>query len=270
MNIRIVVSGPAILHDDEGNEITAHAVLKKMDGMVDSDALPIADFLDPPLCDLGLRGGTLELELDSKRRLRVVSRFRSPKRLTAREQLLLLEETVGQWSDGVGEDAFKQLERSDLAINLAPGGATTTSLRIHQEPDKRGAALKESPALRARCREGDLAGVKRLLSDGSRPDAMAINEAILNKHESVALLLVDTDTTRDFPEAGLLLRNAAMGGMLRLVKALRRGPECHSMPRTKRGAPRFGGRPTGVSQTLCKRSSNWEPMCTSRTPIGAP
>jgi hypothetical protein len=91
MFTRIVIPGRAVVSDGRGTTITAAPVLTKLHRTVDDAALPIADALDPPLCDIGVVGGSLELRYERARGLRVLSVFRAPRQLSKSEAQLLVE-----------------------------------------------------------------------------------------------------------------------------------------------------------------------------------
>ena len=66
-----------------------------------------SEYFDEELSDLEITGGDLRLMLgpDGKE-VRVVSTFQSPQKLTRAQLKLLTDDTVGQWSDGIGEGCF--------------------------------------------------------------------------------------------------------------------------------------------------------------------
>ena len=115
--MRIVISGRAALYprssylpsDAKARPVTDPEVLRSLDGYdaeLEDDELE--DDLDLRLSKAGVTNGTLRFVYDAGRNeLRAVTQYRCKRLLTKTELALLVKETVGQWSDGVGENGFE-------------------------------------------------------------------------------------------------------------------------------------------------------------------
>src|SRR5262249_20810593 len=64
------------------------------------------------------------LAFDSgEKRLRVVTEYHAPRRLKPVELKKLAAETIGQWSDGIGEAEFLHRKKLGMDVDLYPLGA---------------------------------------------------------------------------------------------------------------------------------------------------
>src|SRR5207253_5943539 len=107
MSAVITIAGKAYVTDDlTGQPLVDPERLAKVAELHHTEDT-ISDYFDPDLAELELTGGDLRLTLapDGKELL-VVSTFQSPRKLTNAELKKLERETVGQWSDGIGEGCF--------------------------------------------------------------------------------------------------------------------------------------------------------------------
>lgn len=148
--MRIVISGRAAVYprskylpsDPAAVPVTDPAVLRALDGYdaeLEDDEL--TDDLDPPLSRAGITGGTLRFSYDAGRNeLRAVTEYRVRKPLKDKQLSLLVENTVGQWSDGVGENGF-EAEWDGGSGHIYPnppgypGGESDRDIRVEQLPD---------------------------------------------------------------------------------------------------------------------------------------
>jgi hypothetical protein len=114
--MRIAISGRAAVYpesdvlpsDPAAVPVTTPKVLRALDGFDAELEDELADDIDAALRKAGVRGGTLTFAYDRKRKeLRVVTEYRCSRQLTKSELAKLVEETVGAWSDGVGEGGFE-------------------------------------------------------------------------------------------------------------------------------------------------------------------
>lgn len=195
--MRISISGPAAAFDSNDEEITAAAALKRFAG-VKSDASCV-EFLDEKLADIGLIGGHLEFVYDDEsQRLRILTVYHSPRTLKPKELKQLVEETRGQWSDGIGEGDFgNDLEEG---VHLDPYPMLTdidlNDISVEQIDD--GVKVKKprkSPLFNA-AKKGDIAKLKKLLASGEdvnsrdRNRSTPLLEAVrANQAEAVGVLI---------------------------------------------------------------------------------
>ena len=120
--VTITVSGPVVVTDDATDEpITDAKRLAKFDGL-HSGKETCSKYHHGEVADLGLKGGAVKLVLDAAaKKLRVVSVFTSARKLTAAELRLLVDDTSGQWSDGIGEACFDDvMDKREVFIDLSP------------------------------------------------------------------------------------------------------------------------------------------------------
>src|SRR5438105_11407924 len=105
MAIVVTITGVAGVTDDTtGKPLADPKRLAKIAKLRETEET-IAEYFDPDLEDLGITGGDVRLALDlSGKKVLVVSQFKAPRRLTKPELARLIEETTGQWSDGIGEN----------------------------------------------------------------------------------------------------------------------------------------------------------------------
>ncbi len=102
----IRISGPVAVFDAASEDAISDPVrLRALDGLVyDADQCSNYFSGDVDLDAIGVTGGTLRLAFQPLTGgLRVVSGFTSPRKLKPKELKALVEETTGQWSDGIGE-----------------------------------------------------------------------------------------------------------------------------------------------------------------------
>ena len=123
----IQVKGPAVVFDFQSPEATDStvpviedpALLRTLHGLEHDEIFSdyMSDGGDHTLADAGVTGGTLRFEFDEAAGVLFgLTTYSVPRFLNEEELSLLKEYTVGQWSDGIG-DNFTQ-ERMD--IGLAP------------------------------------------------------------------------------------------------------------------------------------------------------
>lgn len=105
---RIVIRGAAaVFRGDE--QVTDPAVLRSLDGLAYDDER-FTDYIGGPAEEDQLAaalepGGIIRFAYrDSADVLEAVTEYQSRRQLTAQELHLLVEYTMGQWSDGIGEN----------------------------------------------------------------------------------------------------------------------------------------------------------------------
>lgn len=152
----------------EGGETVTAAIIRELDGAESADAC--ANYLDSDLADLGITRGTIRLAYDSaENQFRVSSEYTTPIKLKPAQLKRLARETVGQWSDGIGEGCFDDLaERLEVEIDLAPAGQDR-DLRVEQVDDGT-TPRKPKTGLAKAAREGDMAALRKHLDAGADPE----------------------------------------------------------------------------------------------------
>jgi uncharacterized protein len=164
--MKIVVSGPAsatVLDTDE--EITDPKRLQSLDGQ-DYSKDRCSKYLSESLEEIGIRGGVVRFAFDEQaERLRVITEYRTSRQLTSSELGKLVQETLGQWSDGIGEGEFLHRQKLGMDVSLYPFGAE--QVKVEQIDDGRKVKKPRVLPLIKAIREKDIATAKQLLSEGA-------------------------------------------------------------------------------------------------------
>src|SRR5215471_9743885 len=118
----IRITGRAEVTREDGGDVTTRSIIRELDGAASDDAC--ANYLDCDLADLGITGGAVKLTYDlSEGQFWVISEYTAPKKLKPAQLKRLARNTIGQWSDGIGEGCFDGLaERLKVEIDLSPFG----------------------------------------------------------------------------------------------------------------------------------------------------
>lgn len=160
--IRVTVASPAKIRTDAG-AVRDPDLLRPFMGMrYDGDA--IADYFDPELQEIGLTGGFIRLEWRAATTsLWTCVDYWAPRRLTPKEGALLIDDTNGQLSDGIGENLWYDLEvgNNTAWVSFAVGAY---QLEMAADPDVKPMALV-SPMFRA-VRLGNTKKVRALIAAG--------------------------------------------------------------------------------------------------------
>jgi uncharacterized protein len=198
----VTISGPVAVTDDATDKpITDPERLATFDGL-NSGRETCSKYHHGTVADLELKGGQVRLVLDAaKKKLRVVSAFDSRRRLTTEELAELIDDTSGQWSDGIGEGCFDAvMEKRKVFIDLAPdtGGRVTATQVEDDRPVPKVSAAKASAAdLVKAAGAGDLPKVKELVAEKAKLDGRGqhgytpLTAAISGDHLDVALYLIE-------------------------------------------------------------------------------
>jgi hypothetical protein len=119
---KIVVSGVAhaFAGDPRSAEpLTDNERLTFLHGMYSNEVC--SDYFDePPLSELGIRGGRLRfVHAEGASGLRISTAYDVPRDLTDDERTQLVEATLAQWSDGIGSGSFRNHRGEALSTALA-------------------------------------------------------------------------------------------------------------------------------------------------------
>lgn len=119
---KLVISGVAhaFVNDPQASEPTTNReALAFLHGMY-SDEMCSAYFDEPPLSEIGIRGGRLRfVHIPDESALRVTTAYDVPRTLTEDERVQLVEATLAQWSDGIGSGSFRNHRGRVLSTALA-------------------------------------------------------------------------------------------------------------------------------------------------------
>lgn len=129
--MKIIISGPARAFDRESEEmITDSGRLSQLDGLRYAED-SCGGYLSKALYEIGVVGGQIELAYRaSDSALRVLTTYHAPRKLNQAELQMLVGETTGQWSDGIGEGEFQHAEKFGLDIDISPLDSNATIEQI--------------------------------------------------------------------------------------------------------------------------------------------
>lgn len=168
--MKIVISAAASACDIDTEEPVVDAErLRKVDGL-DYSNEKCAKYINVSLQDIGVVGGVIRLAFDeSMKKLRVVTEYHAPRKLTATELKQLARETTAQWSDGIGEGEFRHRKKLKMDINLYPSKRGKVSAEQIDDGKKVRRPAVEPLMIAYRDRnEGEM---RRLLADYDDPNA---------------------------------------------------------------------------------------------------
>lgn len=208
----IAISGPVVVTDDATDKPITDAVrLATFDGL-NSGRETCVKYQHGTVADLELKGGQVRLVFDvAKKKLRVVSVFDSKRKLTKDELAALIDDTRGQWSDGIGEGCFDNvMERKKVFIELVPDLAKVKATQVEDDrPVPKVSAAKASAAdLVKAAGAGDLLKVKELVSAKAKLDGRGqygytpLTAAIAGDHLEVALYLIEAGASVTVTDKG--------------------------------------------------------------------
>jgi hypothetical protein len=141
--IRIVITGFAAVFGEDDSSISDPAILKALDGLVYDDER-FTDYLDGTSDEVELAsalfpGGNIRFShTEDADLLTATTEYRSHRQLTESELRLLAEYTMGQWSDGIGEnwtcESPKRCGYSIMCLTAGDGmGPNYPSVRVVAE-----------------------------------------------------------------------------------------------------------------------------------------
>lgn len=228
--MKITISGPAAaLNFEDDTEILEPQVLRDFHGIKTEDSC--IDYLEESLAEIGLIGGHLEIVFDeSSQRLRVCTIYHSPRTLKKKELNRLVEETRGQWSDGIGEGGF-ETGNDDVEIDAFPMSSSIDlgDIRVEQIDD--GVKVpkpRKSPLLLA-AKKNDVGKIAKLLDDGEPVDARdrlgntPLMTAVRENQIEAAQLLIERGAqlnVADKDGSNVPVWRAAMFGYNEILEAL--------------------------------------------------
>lgn len=119
--MKIVISGPAKAFDRETEELISDSKrLTQLHGLAYAQD-SCGNYLGESLYDIGVIGGQIELSYsEPDASLQVLTTYHAPRKLKKAELQLLIDETTGQWSDGIGEGEFEHAEELGVDVDISP------------------------------------------------------------------------------------------------------------------------------------------------------
>lgn len=129
--MKIVISGTAKAFDRETGELIADSQrLSQLHGLTYAQD-SCGDYLRETLYDIGVIGGTIELSYrGAESNLKVLTTYHAPRKLENSEIRLLIEETTGQWSDGIGEGEFQHADELGVDIDISSLDSEPTVVQV--------------------------------------------------------------------------------------------------------------------------------------------
>ena len=224
--MRIIISGPAFASEGESIQIVDPDLLRTMDGLESGEG-PCAEYLDGPLGELDIQGGTLRIVFDpSSASLRVVTEYVSPRKLKKAELAELVEFTKAHWSDGIGESGFDAYqEQTGIFITVSTVPYDDTLLQIQQIND--GSSVPGRSPLLIAAQRGDLKKIKTLLEGGEDLESVdrwgctPLMCAVAENQEKAAALLISrgADVNHRADSGATSIRLAAMSDHAGILSA---------------------------------------------------
>jgi hypothetical protein len=193
----IRISGNAEVTDGRGNRITDLAVLKSLDGLLYDDE-KFTDHLGGParenaLVSLLEEGGILQFQCDlDSGQLRVITEYRASRRLKKKELAALVDYTIGQWSDGIGESFHDEsIERCGYHLACQDDAPV-----VEQIDDGHKTKAPQASFLFVAAKSGDVENLRQALDSGCEIDARyrgqtPLHAALSAGRVECALILID-------------------------------------------------------------------------------
>lgn len=213
-SMRVIVSGPAAIFDDNGREILELERLQSFNNL----RLPgerISDHFDGALSDIQDGHSFLRLDVDS-RCVRVHTEFRATGKLKSELLDLLVQSTTAQWADGFGED---EIVLNSGHVSLFPLPYDKSQVRVSQIRESVVVRLKELLAEVGRGAR-DLAGggINRQGKWGQTQLMRAAAEGDINRVNDLLRRRADISCRGDEGQTCLTL--AVMNGQSQVVQRL--------------------------------------------------
>ena len=204
--MKIIISGLAeVKRSEDDAPVTDSAVLTKLDGFVHQEDTCVK-YLYGALDRIGLIDGALRLRHDAENgRLLIVTEYGSPRKLKPKELKDLTAETVGQWSDGIGEGGWTSFDDLGVWVDLFPDGQSKT-LTVTQFDDGVKIAPPKKPPMLAAANSGNLKRIQKLIDDGEdlspvdKDGYSPVQLALYNGHAEAARLLIEAGASLEQPK----------------------------------------------------------------------
>ena len=204
--MKIIVSGPASASRSQTGDVIAEAPsLQALDGLrYDGDLCAI--YLDHELLnDISIMGGAIQMAFDPQRAgLRVVSEYWSPTALRPDQLQALVDQTLGQWSDGIGEACFDEWSlQSGIHLDLAPFALDSYERPVADQVED-GRMVPRFAHLAKAVWKGSLDVVRQAVAEKADLNAIydghtALLLAIQREDTQAALLLIEGGADVDRP-----------------------------------------------------------------------
>ncbi len=227
--MKVSISGPAAAFNENDEEITDAPTLRTCAGVKSDDSC--VEYLDETLADIGLIGGRLEFVYDEEsKRLRILTVYHSPRKLKKAELQKLVEETRGQWSDGIGEGDVGLEPGNGVYLDAYPAITDVDLDDILVEQIDDGVKVprpRKSPLFNA-AKKGDVAKLKQLIDAGEDVNARdrerrtPLLEAVLANQPAAARVMIESgaDLNAADKHGSTAVLRAAMHGYIKILEQL--------------------------------------------------
>lgn len=224
--MRITLKGPASAVDADGQPITDAMQLRKFSGLKSEESC--VEYFAEPLAEIYFEGGHLEFVFDEPlQQLTIQTVYRTPRELKKKELKALVDETCGQWSDGIGENGMEVHESPGICL-MAVFPLNDSNFSVEQVDDGVVVKTPRKSPLFAAAKIGDTAKLKKLLSSGEdvnardRERATPLIIAVQNNQPDAVQVLIDAkselNTGNKYASTPVLI--AAMFGHVAILEAL--------------------------------------------------
>jgi hypothetical protein len=169
----ITITGPVRVTDDATGEPLSDAKRLGRVARLRYTEETVSDYFGPKTATLEVTGGDIRLAA-ADGGITVTSTFKSPRPLAPGELAELVKETIGQWSDGIGEGCFDEAaQRLGVGIDLCPDSSQVTASVVDDGKPVRAKSHKRvaNEKLVKAAQDGDLEGVTSALAAGADVDA---------------------------------------------------------------------------------------------------
>jgi hypothetical protein len=196
--MKIVVSGRAAARDGETGEVIGDRErLQAVQGLRFDEDLIATYLADACLDEVSISGGAIELQFDAERgELRVISEFWVPEALNEEQLEALIDQTQGQWSDGIGEACFDAWSAEQgIDLDLAPFDLDDYERPVAEQVDDGRVAPRFAHLAKAVWNRR-LDVVRQAVAEGADLDAIydghsALHLAIVRDEAAMAVLLIE-------------------------------------------------------------------------------
>lgn len=191
--MKITICGLAMAHEPLSDTLIQDVtVLECLDGCCyGENGENIADYLDTELADIGIIGGTIRCSFSHSGGLKLWTDYWAPQRLGEDDLAKLVQYTISQWEDGIGESGFRfELELGSVDVFVS---CEEKDIDVEQFDDGRDVPSPSQVAISAR--DGDLSALSVAIAagediEGSHQGYSALHLAILYGNVCGALLLI--------------------------------------------------------------------------------
>ncbi|MDX1928283.1 MAG: ankyrin repeat domain-containing protein [Pirellulaceae bacterium] len=224
--MRITLRGPAMAVGADDQPITDAKLLRQFSGLKSGESC--VEYFTQPLNEIHFEGGQLEFVFDeSLQQLAIQTVYFTPRELKKKDLKALIDETCGQWSDGIGENGLMAQENPEIYL-MAVFPLNDSNFSVEQIDDGTVVKAPRKSPLFAAAMKGDTAKLKKLLSTGEdvhardRERATPLIVAVQNNQLEAVQLLIDAkselNTGNKMGSTAVLI--AAMFGRAEILEAL--------------------------------------------------